>query len=64
MSTTDPLSSPAPAPRRRSLTRKQCWMLLLAFEIFVGGVTQSLVHPPRQAGILIEMSVTPNHVVT
>ena len=39
-------------------------MLLLAFEILVLGLTQSLVQPPRQAGITIEIPVTPNHVVT
>jgi hypothetical protein len=39
-------------------------MLLLAFEILVAGFTQSLVRPARQAGISIEISVTPNHVVT
>ncbi|GJE09715.1 hypothetical protein FOHLNKBM_0741 [Methylobacterium longum] len=39
-------------------------MLLLAFEILVLGVTQSVVRPVRQTGISIEMSVTPNHVVT
>ena len=42
----------------------QCWMLLLAFEIFVAGITQSLINPPRPAGVTIEMSVNPNHVVT
>ena len=64
MSTTAPLSRPAPAPRGRPLTRKQCWMLLVAFEIFVAGLGQSLINPPRQAGITIEISVNPNHVVT
>lgn len=65
MTTTAPPNRPtvgsAPA---RALTRKQCWMLLLAFEILVLGVTQSVVRPVRQTGISIEMSVTPNHVVT
>ena len=46
------------------MTRKQCWMLLLAFEILVLGFAQSVFQPVRQAGITIEMSVTPNHVVT
>ncbi|MGU3666950.1 hypothetical protein ACLBX9_22410 [Methylobacterium sp. A49B] len=64
MSTTGTLNRFAPAPRRHALTRKHCWMLLLAFEILVAGFTQSLVRPARQAGISIEISVTPNHVVT
>ncbi|MCJ2143009.1 hypothetical protein [Methylobacterium sp. E-066] len=46
------------------MSRKQCWMLLLAFEVLVFGVSQSVFSPVRQAGITIEMSVTPNHVVT
>jgi hypothetical protein len=46
------------------MTRKQCWMLLLAFEILVLGFAQSVFQPVRQPGITIEMSVTPNHVVT
>ena len=46
------------------MTRKQCWMLVLAFEVLVFGVSQSVFRPARQAGITIEMSVTPNHVVT
>jgi hypothetical protein len=65
MSTTAQPFRPTVDPARtRSLTRKQCWMLLLAFEILVLGVTQSVVRPVRQTGISIEMSVTPNHVVT
>ncbi|MGH1572475.1 hypothetical protein ACRAWG_19550 [Methylobacterium sp. P31] len=46
------------------MTRKQCWMLLLAFEVLVFGFAQSVYRPVRQTGITIEMSVTPNHVVT
>lgn len=46
------------------MTRKQCWMLVLAFEILVLGFAQSMLQPVRQAGITIEMSVKPNHVVT
>lgn len=64
LSTTGPLSCSAPARRGPTMTRKQCWMLLLAFEILVLGFAQSVFQPVRQAGITIEMSVTPNHVVT
>ncbi|MDP4003095.1 hypothetical protein [Methylobacterium sp. NEAU K] len=46
------------------MTRKQCWILLLAFEVLVFGFAQSVYRPVRQAGITIEMSVKPNHVVT
>jgi hypothetical protein len=57
-------SPPASLRRKRTMTRKQCWMLVLAFEVLVFGVSQSIFRPARQAGITIEMSVTPNHVVT
>ncbi|WP_092044455.1 hypothetical protein [Methylobacterium pseudosasicola] len=53
-----------PSSRSQTMTRKQCWMLVLAFEVLVFGVSQSVFRPVRQAGITIEMSVTPNHVVT
>jgi hypothetical protein len=57
-------SAPRPSRRKQPMTRKQCWMLILAFEVLVFGVSQSVFRPARQAGITIEMSVTPNHVVT
>ena len=64
LSTTAPLHRSAPSRPAPALTRKHCWMLLLAFEILVLGFAQSMFQPVRQAGITIEMSVTPNHVVT
>ena len=57
-------SAPRPSRRKQPMTRKQCWMLVLAFEVLVFGVSQSVFRPVRPAGITIEMSVTPNHVVT
>jgi hypothetical protein len=53
-----------PAAARKAMTRKQCWMLLLAFEILVLGFAQAALQPVRRPGILIETTVTPNHVVT
>ncbi|MCJ2092916.1 hypothetical protein MKK67_10450 [Methylobacterium sp. J-072] len=64
MSTIGQPSAPTPPRRKQTMSRKQCWMLLLAFEVLVFGVSQSVFRPVRQAGITIEMSVTPNHVVT
>ncbi len=65
LSTTAPLAPSNNRPRRGpSLRTRHCWMLLLAFEILVLGFAQSMFQPVRQPGILIEMSVTPNHVVT
>ena len=46
------------------MTRKQCWMLLLAFEVLVFGFSQAAVQPVRRPGISVETTVTPNHVVT
>jgi hypothetical protein len=46
-----------PMPRRHKL------MLLLAFEILIFGFAQA-EHRFSRPGITIEMSVTPNHVVT
>ena len=39
-------------------------MLLLAFEILVYGFSQSIYRPVHPAGISVEMSDRPNHVVT
>jgi hypothetical protein len=64
LSTIGQLSGSAPSLRRPTMTRKQRWMLLLAFEIMVLGFTQAMIKPVRQPGITIEMSVTPHHVVT
>jgi hypothetical protein len=44
-------------PRRHKL------MLLLAFEVLVFGFAQA-EHRFNRHGITIEMSITPNHVVT
>jgi hypothetical protein len=46
-----------PMPRRHKL------MLLLAFEVLVFGFAQA-EHRFNRHGITIEMSITPNHVVT
>ncbi|AWN42420.1 hypothetical protein [Methylobacterium durans] len=54
---------PEMAAGRRALSRRHKLMLLLAFETLVFGFAQAERHPKRP-GILIEMSVTPNHVVT
>ena len=56
--------SSASRRRKQYMTHKQCWMLVLAFEVLVFGASQAVFKPVRQAGITIEMSVTPNHVVT
>ena len=54
----------SPVRRVRTTTRGRRWMLLLAFEVLVFGFAQASFHPVRRAGILIETTVTPNHVVT
>lgn len=54
----------SPARRDRITRRGRRWMLLLAFEVLVFGFAQASSHPVRRAGILIETTVTPNHVVT
>ena len=48
----------------RAMKRRQRWMLLLAFEVLVFGFTQAALKPVRRAGITIEITLTPNHVVT
>lgn len=55
---------PSQVRRDRAITRRHRWMLLLAFEVLVFGFAQASFHPVRRAGILIETTVTPNHVVT
>ncbi len=45
-------------PRRHRL------LLLLAFEVLVLGFALAAFFPVRTHGILIETTVTPNHVVT
>ncbi|WP_430913526.1 hypothetical protein [Methylobacterium sp. sgz302541] len=57
-----PQSAPS-VPARKNLPRKHRLMLLAAFEILVVGFAQAK-YPPWKPAILIEMSVTPNHVVT
>ena len=52
------------APDRRPLPRKHKLMLLIAFEVLVLGFALAEFFPVRSTGIVIEMSVTPNHVVT
>ena len=65
MSTTATAPSVPPRPAARGRDAAQALlMLLLAFEILVLGFAQSMFQPVRQTGITIEMSVTPNHVVT
>jgi len=64
MSTIGQPTASALSRRGQIMTRKQCWMLVLAFEVLVLGVSLSVFQPVRRTGILIEMSVTPNHVVT
>lgn len=55
--------SQAPS-RRRPLPQKHKLMLLIAFEVLVLGFALAEFFPIRPAGILIETTVTPNHVVT
>lgn len=50
--------------RARTMTRRQRWMLLLAFEVLVFGFAQAVYQPVRRPGITVETTVTPNHVVT
>lgn len=47
-----------------SLPRKHKLMLLVAFEVLVLGFALAEFFPIRPTGILIEISLTPNHVVT
>ncbi|GEP05933.1 hypothetical protein [Methylobacterium oxalidis] len=57
-------AEPRPEPgASRGLTRRHKLMLLLAFETLVFGFAQAERNPMRR-GIVIEISVTPNHVVT
>lgn len=50
--------------RERTITRRQRWMLLLAFEVLVFGFAQAVYQPVRRPGITVETTVRPNHVVT
>lgn len=55
---------PRPRTARPRVTRRQRWMLVLAFEVLVYGFAQAAYHPVKPAGIVVETTVTPNHVVT
>lgn len=57
-------SAAVAAPSRRRMKRRHKLMLLVAFEVLVLGVAMAGFFPIRPAGILIETTVTPNHVVT
>ena len=56
--------SPGPRAAKPAMPRRHKLMLLAAFEILVFGAAQAEYHPIRPKGILIETTVTPNHVVT
>lgn len=47
----------------RRMARKHRLMLLLAFEILVFGFGQAHYNPMRR-GVVVDVSTTPNHVVT
>jgi hypothetical protein len=53
-------TSPRPA---RHLPRRHRLMLLLAFEILVFGGAQAHFNPAKR-GVVVDVSTTPNHVVT
>ncbi|MFD0937458.1 hypothetical protein [Methylobacterium trifolii] len=57
------MSSIGQIQARLPMPRRHKWLLLLAFEILVFGFAQAEFHPVRR-GILIETTITPNHVVT
>ncbi len=48
----------------RSKRRRHRWMLLLAFEVMVFGFSQAVFRPIEPPGILVEQTLSPNHVVT
>ncbi|AWN39160.1 hypothetical protein DK427_21890 [Methylobacterium radiodurans] len=56
------LTAASPRPARR-LPRKHRLMLLLAFEILVFGAGQAHLNPVKR-GVVVDVSTTPNHVVT
>ncbi len=51
------------ATSSRKLARKHRLMLLLAFEILVFGGAQAHFNPVKR-GVVVDVSTTPNHVVT
>jgi hypothetical protein len=55
-------ASTSTRPARR-LPRKHRLMLLLAFEIVVFGLGQAHFNPVKR-GVVVDVSTTPNHVVT
>lgn len=57
-------TSHAALVRGPKMPRRHRLMLLAAFEILVLGFALAAFFPVRPAGILIETTVTPNHVVT
>jgi hypothetical protein len=52
------------AAEARAMRRRHRWMLLLAFEFMVFGFTQAVLRPIEPPGILVEQTLSPNHVVT
>jgi hypothetical protein len=52
------------APETRAKRRRHRWMLLLAFEVMVFGFAQAVFRPIEPPGILVEQTLSPNHVVT
>jgi hypothetical protein len=48
----------------RAKRRRHRWMLVLAFEVMVFGFAQSVFRPIEPPGILVEQTLSPNHVVT
>ncbi len=58
---TNPIEDAKARARRR---RRHGWMLVMAVEVLVFGATQSVLRPIRPPGVVVEQSLTPNHVVT
>ena len=57
-------TSPMTGARRHVLPRRHRLMLLLAFEVLIFGAAQAVFSPIQRPGILVEQTVTPNHVMT